>query len=121
MPVGSNRNFNTYMFQYSYFYILYVYLYMYIGIMYWGMSVSDGSAMKHFEVSKQACGSPIVIIFSIGRRIINNTRIRKCYENEENVHHYTVLLSINPIHSIQNLNVVFVVLDSYTVVSDPGR
>ena len=34
---------------------------------------------------------------------------------------FIYLLSINPIHSIQNLNVVFVVLDSYQVVSDPGR
>ena len=33
----------------------------------------------------------------------------------------TLVLSINPIHSIQNLNVVFVVLDSYQVVLDPGR
>ena len=31
------------------------------------------------------------------------------------------LLSINPIHSIQSLNVVFFVLDSSQVVLDPGR
>ena len=47
MPAESNRNFNT--FKYSYFYILFAYLYS--GIKYWGMSVSDGSLMNHFEVS----------------------------------------------------------------------
>ena len=36
----SNRNFNTCLFKYSYFYILFAYFY--IGIIYWGMSVSDG-------------------------------------------------------------------------------
>ena len=41
---------NIILFLYTFF------LFIYIGIIYWGMSVSDGSPMKHVEVSD---GSPI--------------------------------------------------------------
>ena len=34
-------------------------LFIYFGILYWGMRVSDGSSMKHVEVSDQACWSPM--------------------------------------------------------------
>ena len=51
MPSDSNRNFNT--FKYSYFYILFC-LFIYIGIIHWGTSISDGSPMKHVNVSYES-------------------------------------------------------------------
>ena len=44
LPAEYNQNFNT--FKYSCFYISFC-LFIYIGIVYWGMSVSERSPMKH--------------------------------------------------------------------------
>ena len=63
MPAESNRNYKTV--RYSYFYILFAYLYI-LGIISWGMSVSDGSPMKYDEVSDE---SPIK---HVGLRWISN-------------------------------------------------
>ena len=64
MHVESNWNFNT--FKYSYFYKLFAYVYTYIGIIYWGMTISDGSPINHIEVSH---GSPIRCV---GLRWVSN-------------------------------------------------
>ena len=77
MPAESNRNFNK--FKYSHF--IYILL-IYIGIIYWGMSVPDGSPMKHVEVPDRRSGMSV----SDNNNIFVNSLLTIIFFVEKNIH-----------------------------------